>query len=125
MTPFLYKRTKANVPNTLSTLGLVSAVAWLMGAGPGYAIVSIVLDELDGTFARIFGQTSKFGGEYDSAIDMCLQGAVAVKIGAPWLLVFTVPLSVAEKIAEKKKGGFEFGSYRGAMMSYALLKGIR
>jgi phosphatidylserine synthase len=111
----------ANIPNTASTLGLATAVVWLMGGGPEFAIASIVLDEIDGTLARVLNQKSGFGAEYDSAIDMCLQGAVAMKLGAPWLLLFTVPYSVYEKTKDKKP---MFGSWRAMGMTYAVLKGI-
>lgn len=112
----------ANVPNLVSTIGLGTAVAWLMGAGPGFAIVSIMLDEMDGTIARLTGQTTKFGAEYDFAIDMVLQGAAAVKIGAPWLLLVTVPLSTSFKASGKRPW---FGSFRANMMSYGVLRGVK
>ena len=106
-----------NLPNIASTAGLACAIAWLCGAGPGYAVASIILDEVDGIVARATGQKSTFGAEYDSAIDMCLQGAVAVKIGQPWLLLVTVPLSVAQKDEGVRP---PFGSWRAMGMLYAL-----
>ncbi len=116
--------TPINIPNLLSTAGLASAIAWLLGGGPWWAVASIVLDEMDGTVARMTGQTSAFGAEYDSAIDMCLQGAVAVKVGCPWLLLVTVPLSVHQKIQGGKPA---FGSWRaiGMMAGMALNKNAR
>lgn len=112
---------QANLPNIASTAGLACAIAWLAGGGPGYAVASIILDEADGTLARLTGQTSSFGGEYDSAIDMCLQGAVAMKIGMPWLLLFTVPMSVADKDKGIKP---PFGSFRAIGMAWGLYKGV-
>lgn len=111
----------ANLPNLASSAGLACAIAWLAGAGPAYAVASIILDEVDGTLARMTGQTSSFGAEYDSAIDMCLQGAVAMKIGAPWLLIFTVPISVAGKIKGERP---MLGSWRALGMGYGLVRGL-
>ncbi len=117
---FAYQQKRVNLPNVASTAGLACAIAWLCGAGPGYAVASIILDEVDGIIARATGQTSSFGGEYDSAIDMCLQGAVAVKIGQPWILLITVPLSVAQKDDGVRPA---FGSWRALGMIYALATG--
>jgi phosphatidylglycerophosphate synthase len=111
----------ANLPNAASTVGLVCAVAWLMGAGPGFAVASIILDEVDGTLARMTGQTSSYGAEYDYTIDIALQGAVAMKIGAPWLLLVTVPISAAGKI---KGGRPMLGSWRALGMVYGIARGM-
>lgn len=111
----------ANLPNAASTVGLACAVAWLMGAGPAYAVASIILDEVDGTLARMTGQTSSFGAEYDSAIDMALQGAVAMRIGCPLLLLATIPISVASKMRGEKP---MLGSWRALGMTYALARGL-
>ena len=108
------------VPNMASTLGLVSALIWLGGGSPAFAMISIVLDEIDGTLARLLGQKSRFGGEYDYAIDIALQGATAVKLGAPWLLAVTVPASAWLRMRDTQP---PFGSVRAALMSVALLKG--
>lgn len=107
------------VPNMASTLGLLSALIWLGGGGPGFAIASIVLDEIDGTLARLLKQKSKFGGEYDYAIDIALQGATAFKLGAPWLLAFSVPASAWLRTRGEQP---PFGSFRATLMSLALIK---
>ncbi len=109
-----------NLPNITSTAGLACAIAWLCGGGPGFAVASIILDEMDGTIARATGQTSKFGGEYDWAIDIALQGAVAVKIGAPWALLVSIPASVAAREGDHRP---PFGSWRAMGMVYALATG--
>lgn len=110
-----------NLPNVASSAGLACAIAWLAGAGPAFAVASIILDEVDGTLARMTGQTSSFGAEYDSAIDMCLQGAVAMKIGMPWLLLATVPISVAGKIRGERP---MVGSWRAVGMAYGVVRGL-
>ncbi len=112
--------TNVNFPNVVSTAGLACAVAWLCGGGPGFAVASIILDEMDGTIARATGQTSTFGAEYDWAIDIALQGAVAVKIGHPVMLLLSVPASVAARESDTRP---PFGSWRAMGMLYALATG--
>lgn len=84
---------RSDLPNGLTTIGLASSVAWLMGASWAWAAVSIVADELDGYTARLTGQTSTFGAAFDRTTDVALAGAVAMRLRAPWLLIPAVPLS--------------------------------
>jgi len=62
-------------PNGLTTLGLLSSLtaAWLMASGdPGSAalggglfMLGVLVDHMDGEFARLTGLTSRFGHYYD------------------------------------------------------------
>ncbi len=62
-------------PNALTTLGLVASLtaAWLMASGDrrsvalggGLFMLSVLVDHMDGEFARLTGLTSRFGHYYD------------------------------------------------------------
>ena len=62
-------------PNALTTLGLVTSLtaAWLMASGGprraalggGLFMLAVLVDHMDGEFARLTGQTSRFGHYYD------------------------------------------------------------
>ena len=62
-------------PNGLTTLGLCSSLvaAWLMASGDarraalggGLFMLAVLIDHLDGEFARLTGLTSRFGHYYD------------------------------------------------------------
>jgi archaetidylinositol phosphate synthase len=62
-------------PNVLTTLGLVAslAAAWLMASGGprraalggGLFMLAVLVDHMDGEFARLTGLTSRFGHYYD------------------------------------------------------------
>jgi len=70
-------------PNWLTVLGLVSnvAVAILIAQGRlrlggGLTIVANLFDTLDGTLARISGQTSSFGAFLDSTLDRLSEAVI-------------------------------------------------
>jgi phosphatidylglycerophosphate synthase len=62
-------------PNALTTLGLLASLtaAWLMASGDprraalggGLFMVGVLVDHMDGEFARLTGMTSRFGHYYD------------------------------------------------------------
>ena len=62
-------------PNGLTTLGLLASLtaAWLMASGDprraalggGLFMVGVLVDHMDGEFARLTGMTSRFGHYYD------------------------------------------------------------
>jgi phosphatidylglycerophosphate synthase len=62
-------------PNALTTLGLVASLtaAWLMASGGprraalggGLFMLAVLVDHMDGEFARLTGLTSRFGHYYD------------------------------------------------------------
>jgi phosphatidylglycerophosphate synthase len=62
-------------PNALTTLGLVASLlaAWLMASGDprrgalggGLFMLAVLVDHMDGEFARLTGLTSRFGHYYD------------------------------------------------------------
>jgi len=62
-------------PNGLTTLGLVASLvaAWLMASGSprrsalggGLFMLAVLIDHMDGEFARLTGLTSRFGHYYD------------------------------------------------------------
>ena len=62
-------------PNALTTMGLVASLtaAWLMASGDrratalggGLFMLSVLVDHMDGEFARLTGLTSRFGHYYD------------------------------------------------------------
>jgi len=80
-------------PNQLSAIGIIfaflSAFAYwkwhlfnqlLLVAAPIFLLISGFFDALDGVVARLYGQTTKFGGFLDSLLDRYADSAVIVGI---------------------------------------------
>jgi archaetidylinositol phosphate synthase len=80
-------------PNKISTIGFILALAsavtfalttpqysWLLILAVVFLLASGFCDTLDGIVARIFGQTTVFGGFYDSILDRYADAAVYVAI---------------------------------------------
>jgi len=80
-------------PNKISTIGFILALAsaisfalttpqnsWLLILAVVFILASGFCDTLDGIVARIFGQTTVFGGFYDSILDRYADAAVYVAI---------------------------------------------
>jgi len=80
-------------PNKISTVGFILALAsavtfalttpqysWLLILAVVFLLASGFCDTLDGIVARIFGQTTVFGGFYDSILDRYADAAVYVAI---------------------------------------------
>jgi archaetidylinositol phosphate synthase len=80
-------------PNKISTIGFILALAsavtfalttpqysWLLILAVVFLLASGFCDTLDGIVARIFGQTTFFGGFYDSILDRYADAAVYVAI---------------------------------------------
>jgi len=104
---------RINLPNAITLLGYASAIVWLVGGSPWFGIASILADELDGRIARATGQETSFGKELDWAVDLTLTGAVAMRIGLPWVL----PIATTLQVARHDKGERPpIGSLRAAMM---------
>lgn len=86
-------------PNGLTTLGLLSSLtaAWLMASGdPGRAalggglfMLGVLVDHMDGEFARLTGLTSRFGHYYDHVAAglgyVSLFAGLGVGLRASWL----------------------------------------
>jgi phosphatidylglycerophosphate synthase len=85
-------------PNKISTIGFILALAsavsftlttpqysWLLILAVVFLLASGFCDTLDGIVARIFGQTTVFGGFYDSILDRYADTAVYVAIIAAGL----------------------------------------
>lgn len=86
-------------PNGLTTLGLLSSLtaAWLMASGdPGRAalggslfMLGVLIDHMDGEFARLTGLTSRFGHYYDHVAAglgyVSLFAGLGVGLRASWL----------------------------------------
>jgi archaetidylinositol phosphate synthase len=80
-------------PNKISTIGFILALAsvvsyaltttqnaWLLILAVVFLLVSGFCDTLDGIVARTFGQTTVFGGFYDSVLDRYADAAVYAAI---------------------------------------------
>ena len=76
-------------PNKISTIGFILALAsavsyalttpqysWLLILAVVFLLASGFCDTLDGIVARIFGQTTVFGGFYDSVLDRYADAAI-------------------------------------------------
>jgi cardiolipin synthase len=91
-----------HVPNILSALRLLAApfAAWLIVGGHDIASLMVfaaaaLSDALDGTIARRFGHTSRFGAWLDPAADKllmvsCVLALFAVAAAPLWLAVLVV-----------------------------------
>jgi hypothetical protein len=110
-----------NIPNALTLAGYAAGLAWLMGYGPAWALLSIVLDELDGKVARDLNQTSEFGAELDLAVDWSMAALVGVRIGTWWAMPAMLGLQVWQHQQGKSP---VVGSARAAGMIYAMARGI-
>lgn len=84
------------VPNALTSASLVIGLGVIVIAssgdfeGAGWLIVwCVLLDKLDGTFARLLGSTSKFGVQLDSLADMVVFGVSPV--AAVFLMIHGQP----------------------------------
>lgn len=86
-------------PNKISTIGFILALAsavsfvlttpqvpWLLLLAVVFLLASGFCDTLDGIVARIFGQTTVFGGFYDSILDRYADAAVYIAIIVAGLL---------------------------------------
>lgn len=104
---------RINLPNAITLLGYASAIVWLVGGSPWFAVASIIADELDGRIARATKQETSFGKELDWAVDLTLTGAVAMRIGMPYLLPIFTTLQVA---AHDRGERPNIGSVRAGMM---------
>lgn len=110
-----------NIPNLMSLAGYAAGLAWIVGYGPGWALLSIVLDELDGKVARDLNQTSAFGAELDIAVDWSLAALVGVRIGTWWAM----PAMLGFQVWQHQKGQSPpVGSARALGMIYAIARGI-
>jgi len=111
--------TLLSAPNAITLSGYASAVAWLGGASPAFAVWSVMADEFDGVSARNLGQTSGFGDRLDWGADLCLFALVGAKIGLGWV---ALPLTLFAQVFMKEHGlAPPFGSARAGLMVYALL----
>ena len=86
-------------PNALTTLGLCSSLiaAWLLASGDsrrvplggGFFMLGVFVDHLDGEFARLTGQTSRFGHYYDHVAAglgyVCLFAGLGIGLRTGWL----------------------------------------
>lgn len=110
------------LPNLVTLAGYAAGLAWLAGASPVWAFVSLWADELDGHLARESGQTSDVGAKLDLGVDWCLGAAMALKLGVWWL----APATLFAQVILRERVGFEppIGSARAAAMVYALARGL-
>jgi phosphatidylglycerophosphate synthase len=86
-------------PNGLTTLGLLASLvaAWLMASGGsrraalggGLFMLAVLVDHMDGEFARLTGQTSRFGHYYDHVAAglgyVSLFAGLGIGLRAGWL----------------------------------------
>lgn len=114
---FLRKLQPGTVANTVTLTGYAAALGWLFGGPAWLAWYSIAADELDGRVARFMNEPTEYGGQLDYAVDVTLTGALAIKLGVPWALMFITP---AQAYFRYKGDKPVFGSFRAAMMSVAL-----
>jgi hypothetical protein len=111
---------RINLPNAITLVGYASAIAWLVGGSPWFAIASIIADELDGRVARATGQETSFGKELDWATDLTLTGAVAMRTGMPYLLPIMTTLQVARHDRGERP---PIGSLRAVLMLLSIFGG--
>lgn len=79
-------------PNGISTIGFILAMAsavsyaltpnasWLLLLATAFLLASGFCDTMDGIVARVFGQTTTFGGFFDSVLDRYADAAVYAAI---------------------------------------------
>lgn len=114
---FQRKLRPGTIANAVSMTGYAAALGWLIGGPTALAWYSILADELDGKIARFMGEPTDYGSELDYAVDVTLTGALALRMGAPWLLLAVTP---AQAYFRYKGDRPVFGSFRAALMSVAL-----
>lgn len=89
------------IPNLLTFGGIVSSTAWLLGGSGWWAILGLVLDEIDGRVARALNQTSEFGSKFDWAGDVAINAATMVQLGGSAAALMPAVLTAQAALREK------------------------
>lgn len=113
------RRSVINLPNVITLAGFFATLAWLGGASPGWALLGLLADEIDGRVARATGQTSEFGSLLDWTTDVTLTALVMQRLEILWAL----PPVTAAQVALRKDGWRPpVGSARAVLTLWALYR---
>ena len=115
------KETVFTLPNVLTVAGIASSVVWLAGGSGWWALLGLILDELDGRIARATGQTSELGSSLDWAGDVAINAATIVKLGPPF--IYALPVVMTGQMILRDEGTRpSIGSARAVTTLFALYK---
>jgi phosphatidylglycerophosphate synthase len=93
---------KKDHPNLMTLASIGCHVGWLLGAPFGFALLGLLLDELDGRYARATGTESALGAQLDWTGDVALAGATAVRLGPA--AVLTLPVGIVVQAVMRDAG---------------------
>lgn len=108
------------LPNALTLIGYGLGLWWVAGGPAWSAVVSVVLDELDGRLARALGSCSSLGSKLDWTTDIVLTAMTLGKLGArPALIVGTTGVQTFLRDHEHRP---RVGSARALLMLYGVMR---
>ena len=82
------------IPSIVTFLGHALTLAWLLGAPWLVGLLGLTFDAADGFLARRLGAETRFGADYDWAVDVSTAALICARLHVLWLALAIVPLAV-------------------------------
>ena len=82
------------IPSVVTCVGHVLTIAWLLGAPWIVGVLGLLFDALDGFLARRLGAETRFGADYDWAVDVSTAALICARLHVLWLALAVIPLAV-------------------------------
>ena len=82
------------IPSIVTFLGHALTLAWLLGAPWLVGLLGLTFDAVDGFLARRLGAETRFGADYDWAVDVSTAALICARLHVLWLALAVVPLAV-------------------------------
>jgi phosphatidylglycerophosphate synthase len=82
------------IPSAVTFIGHALTIAWLLGAPWAVGLCGLLCDAADGFLARRLGAETRFGSDYDWAIDVSTAVLLCARLHVLWVALAVVPIAV-------------------------------